>query len=132
MSGSLRRCAKSQARVLAFFPDPIDFGSGNYKHQQNTRASDEASQGTMERLQHHEHFLVSFPAEHIIQVTLNRPEKLNCINKATSHEIAQIWDLLDNDENLRAGIITGAGRAFCTGADLEGSCHWILSKETNN
>ncbi|KAL1836790.1 hypothetical protein VTJ49DRAFT_4647 [Mycothermus thermophilus] len=67
---------------------------------------------------HHQHFYVSYPAEHVIQVTINRPDKLNCINKATSREIAQVWEQLDNDESLWVGIITGVGRAFCTGADL--------------
>ncbi|KIV99311.1 uncharacterized protein PV09_08972 [Verruconis gallopava] len=66
-----------------------------------------------------EHFNVSFPDERIIQVTLNRPEKLNCINKATSREIQKIWESFDQDESLWVGIITGNGRAFCTGADLE-------------
>lgn len=65
---------------------------------------------------------MTFPDERIVQVTINRPQKLNCIDKATSREIAKIWDLLDNDENLWVGIITGAGRAFCTGADLGGKC----------
>lgn len=67
-----------------------------------------------------EHFYVSFPQERILQITLNRPEKLNCINKATSQEIQRVWELFDQDETLWIGIITGAGRAFCTGADLQG------------
>lgn len=66
------------------------------------------------------HFIVSFPLEHVVQVTLNRPEKLNCIDKATSQEVAEVWEHLDNDETLWVGIITGVGRAFCTGADLHG------------
>ncbi|KAJ9630495.1 hypothetical protein H2203_001017 [Taxawa tesnikishii (nom. ined.)] len=65
------------------------------------------------------HFNVTFPEEWIVQVTLNRPEKLNCIDTATSVEIQEIWELFDQDESLWVGIITGAGRAFCTGADLE-------------
>jgi enoyl-CoA hydratase/carnithine racemase len=69
-----------------------------------------------------QHFHISFPQEHIIQVTLNRPEKLNSINKATSREIAEIWECFDQDESLWVGIITGVGRAFCTGADLHGRC----------
>jgi enoyl-CoA hydratase/carnithine racemase len=69
-----------------------------------------------------QHFNVSFPAEHVVQVTINRPDKLNCINKATSREIADIWERLDQDESLWVGIITGVGRAFCTGADLHGKC----------
>jgi enoyl-CoA hydratase/carnithine racemase len=70
--------------------------------------------------QHFENFDVTFPDERVVQVTINRPQKLNCIDKATSREIAKIWDLLDNDEDLWVGIITGTGRAFCTGADLGG------------
>ncbi|RDL33295.1 Uncharacterized protein BP5553_08734 [Venustampulla echinocandica] len=65
------------------------------------------------------HFYVSFPQERIVQVTLNRPEKLNCIDQATSREIQQVWELFDQDESLWVGIITGVGRAFCTGADLQ-------------
>ncbi|KAJ5623518.1 Crotonasecore [Penicillium lividum] len=64
------------------------------------------------------HFNVSFPHERVVQVTLNRPEKLNSINKETSAKIAEIWELFDQDESLWVGIITGNGRAFCTGADL--------------
>ena len=67
-----------------------------------------------------EHFSVTFPRERILQVTLNRPDKLNCINKATSREIAGVWEQFDRDESLWVGIITGVGRAFCTGADLIG------------
>ncbi|CAD0098991.1 unnamed protein product [Aureobasidium mustum] len=52
-------------------------------------------------------FNVSFPDERIVQVTLNRPDKLNCIDQATSKEIAQIWEWFDQDESLWVGIITG-------------------------
>ncbi|WPH04750.1 ClpP/crotonase [Acrodontium crateriforme] len=69
--------------------------------------------------QQYPHFLVTFPRERVIQVTLNRTAKLNCINKKTSQEIEHIWKVLDEDEGLSVGIITGVGRAFCTGADLE-------------
>lgn len=66
------------------------------------------------------HFKVSFPDDKIVQVTLNRPEKLNCIDLPTSREIQEIWELFDQDESLWVGIITGTERAFCTGADLQG------------
>ncbi len=69
-----------------------------------------------------QHFQVSFPGDRIVQVSLNRPEKLNCINKATSREIAEIWERFDQDETIWVAIITGVGRAFCTGADLIGKC----------
>ncbi|KAJ5699029.1 enoyl-hydratase isomerase family protein [Penicillium macrosclerotiorum] len=70
------------------------------------------------RTQEYRHFSVSFPHERVVQVTLNRQDRLNCINKATSREIQEIWELFDQDESLWVGIITGSGRAFCTGADL--------------
>jgi len=66
---------------------------------------------------------VSFPQERIIQVKLNRLDKLNCIDKTTSRELQEIWEAFDKDESLWVGIITGAGRAFCTGADLNGMLH---------
>lgn len=75
----------------------------------------------------YKHFDVSFPDEHIVQVTLNRPGKLNCIDQATSKEIAQIWEWFDQDESLLVGIITGNGRAFCTGADLGGKLDGIAA-----
>ncbi|KAM7200343.1 hypothetical protein V8F20_005320 [Naviculisporaceae sp. PSN 640] len=78
-------------------------------------------------------FTVSFPGEHIVQVTLTNTRKLNCIDKATSKEIAGIWDQLDQDETLWVGIITGTGRAFCTGADLhadDGEPEWNKMNET--
>lgn len=55
-----------------------------------------------------------------MQVTINRPEKLNCVDLPTSRQITRIWELFDEDESLWVGIITGVGRAFCTGADLAG------------
>ena len=67
-----------------------------------------------------QNFNVTFPDERVVQVTLNRPKKLNSIDLATSREIAEIWEHFDRDESLWVGIITGVGRAFCTGADLHG------------
>lgn len=68
-----------------------------------------------------EHFRVTFPQEKVVQVTLTRTDKLNCVDKATSREIAEIWEAFDQDESLLVGVITGEGRAFCTGADLHGA-----------
>lgn len=68
----------------------------------------------------YKHFKVTFPQDRIVLITLDRQKQLNCIDKATSREIAEIWELFDQDDSLWVGIITGAGRAFCTGADLHG------------
>ncbi|KAI0592883.1 enoyl-hydratase [Biscogniauxia sp. FL1348] len=65
------------------------------------------------------HTLVSFPAPHILLVTLNNPAQLNAIPRAQHFGLAQLWDWYDAEPALRAAVLTGAGRAFCAGADLK-------------
>ena len=57
-------------------------------------------------------------SENIATITLNRPEKLNAFTNKMLHEIIAAFDLTDADDDVRAVIVTGAGRAFCAGADL--------------
>lgn len=54
----------------------------------------------------------------VMTVTLNRPDKLNAMNGEMLEEIIQAIDIADEDDAVRAVIFTGAGRAFCAGADL--------------
>lgn len=56
--------------------------------------------------------------DHILTITLHRPEKLNAFTDAMVHELLAAFDRADADDNVRAVIVTGAGRAFCAGADL--------------
>ncbi len=56
--------------------------------------------------------------EGIATLTLHRPERLNAVNGAMLGEIVQALDAADGDDAVRALIVTGAGRAFCAGADL--------------
>ncbi|MEO0690687.1 MAG: crotonase/enoyl-CoA hydratase family protein [Pseudomonadota bacterium] len=56
----------------------------------------------------------------ILIVTINRPEAKNAMTKAASEAIAEAMDRLDEDDNLRVGILTGAGGTFCSGMDLKG------------
>src|SRR5262245_1897055 len=51
-------------------------------------------------------------------VTLNRPERLNALSGTMLAELLQALELADGDDAVRALIVTGAGRAFCAGADL--------------
>ncbi|KAJ5111023.1 enoyl-CoA hydratase/isomerase family protein [Penicillium argentinense] len=80
----------------------------------------------------YQNFIVSFPDERILQITLNRPQKLNSIDKATSREIQAVWEAFDQDESLWVGIITGNGRAFCTGADLQEWNRMNQTREVNS
>ena len=54
----------------------------------------------------------------VVIVTLNRPEKLNAVNLEMRLEILDLLDELEVDDEIRVVIVTGAGRAFCAGADI--------------
>ena len=54
----------------------------------------------------------------ILTITLNRPEKLNAFTGTMLAEMIDAFDRADADDAVRAIIVTGAGRAFCAGADL--------------
>ncbi|WP_334188988.1 crotonase/enoyl-CoA hydratase family protein [Noviherbaspirillum sp.] len=54
----------------------------------------------------------------VATITLNRPEKLNAYNAKMREELIALFDETDADDNVRVVIVTGAGRAFCAGADL--------------
>src|SRR5690554_1986640 len=54
----------------------------------------------------------------IATITLNRPEKLNAYNAQMREELIALFDETDADDNVRVVVVTGAGRAFCAGADL--------------
>ena len=56
----------------------------------------------------------------ILTITLNRPEALNAFNNEMLFELIDACDKADADDNVKAIIITGAGRGFCAGADLSG------------
>jgi len=54
----------------------------------------------------------------IATLTLDRPDRLNAINATMGEELPAAFDLIDRDDQIRAVIVTGSGRAFCAGADL--------------
>src|SRR3954452_8854933 len=55
----------------------------------------------------------------VLLITMNRPDALNAINGDLAQGILDAVDRLDNDPELTAGVLTGAGRGFCSGMDLK-------------
>lgn len=56
----------------------------------------------------------------VLVMTMNRPEARNAMDRATSEALAAALDELDARDDLRLGIVTGAGGTFCSGMDLKG------------
>ena len=59
-------------------------------------------------------------ADGVGTVILNRPDKLNALDTVMLEELLAVLEQADADDGVRALIVTGAGRAFCAGADLSG------------
>lgn len=55
----------------------------------------------------------------ILLITINRPDKLNATNQRLHWELTQVWQVVDADPKTRVAVITGAGRAFSAGGDLD-------------
>ena len=67
-----------------------------------------------------EHPLQLDKQDHVAIVTLDRPEKLNALSGALQTALHEAISEVRDDDNVRVAIITGAGRGFCSGADLTG------------
>jgi 2-(1,2-epoxy-1,2-dihydrophenyl)acetyl-CoA isomerase len=68
-------------------------------------------------MQNFEHLLVERTG-HVLTVTLNRPERLNAFHGAMAAELLAVVTGADADDDVRAIVLTGAGRGFCAGADV--------------
>jgi enoyl-CoA hydratase/carnithine racemase len=56
--------------------------------------------------------------DHVLTITLHRPDRLNAFTERMAEELVTAFDRADGDDEVRAVVLTGAGRAFCAGADL--------------
>ncbi len=57
--------------------------------------------------------------DRVLRITMNRPEKLNASGEKGHGEQGRIWKEFDADPGMNVALITGAGRAFCAGGDIE-------------
>jgi enoyl-CoA hydratase/carnithine racemase len=57
--------------------------------------------------------------DQVLTITLNRPDRLNAFTATMADELIDAIDRADTDDDVRAVVLTGAGRGFCAGADLQ-------------
>ena len=67
----------------------------------------------------YQHILFEYREPHILWVTLNRPEVLNAADKQLHTELVALWDTIERDPKAEVVVVTGAGRAFSAGGDLQ-------------
>lgn len=72
----------------------------------------------MDDLSKYEHLDIVI-ADAVATVTINRPDVLNGLNPAAHLEMERVWDELDERDDVRVAVLTGAGRAFSAGGDLK-------------
>ncbi|MGU3492963.1 enoyl-CoA hydratase/isomerase family protein [Xanthobacteraceae bacterium A53D] len=77
----------------------------------------------------YQRILFDRPADGVLRLTLNRPERLNALDAIGHSEITEVWRVIDQDKSVRSVILTGAGRAFSAGGDLDVVDHMIHSFE---
>ena len=73
----------------------------------------------MSRYEHFQHLLFDLAPNGVLKVTLNRPEHYNATNERMHAELGDVWRAVDEDDSVRVVVVTGAGRAFCAGGDLD-------------
>ncbi|KAF2003650.1 ClpP/crotonase [Amniculicola lignicola CBS 123094] len=81
----------------------------------------------------YEFFNVTFPAEYVAHVEINRPEKMNAFHEIMWHNLSKIFKKLSYDPNVRSVILTGAGdRAFTAGLDVQAASQGTLSRTASD
>ena len=83
-----------------------------------------------DRYAHFTKLQIDFPTERVLRITLNRPEALNAVDAETHKQLTYIWRTIDEDRDINAVIITGAGKAFSAGGDLRMAQKMLTDHET--
>ena len=63
--------------------------------------------------------LINRPHPRVLRVVMNRPEKLNAADGEMHADLTEIWRVIDTDPSVNAVLLTGAGKAFSAGGDLD-------------
>jgi enoyl-CoA hydratase/carnithine racemase len=74
-------------------------------------------------------FLYEKTAKGVVTITLNRPERLNALTFEVYRELTDIFAALRNEPDVRVVVITGAGRAFCSGGDVHDIIGELFSRD---
>ncbi|MBW2236964.1 MAG: enoyl-CoA hydratase/isomerase family protein, partial [Deltaproteobacteria bacterium] len=67
----------------------------------------------------------------VAELTLNRPERMNAYTPQMGAELVRAFRRLGEDDSVRVIVVTGAGRAFCAGADLGRGDETFAGRETD-
>ena len=68
----------------------------------------------------------------VAQITLHRPERLNAFTAEMGRGLEEAYRRCDEDDDIRAVVVTGAGRAFCAGADLSRGAETFAAQEAGS
>lgn len=71
--------------------------------------------------------VVDRPGPHLMRISMNRPDALNALNATMTAELTSAFRVSAADSSIRAVVLTGVGRAFCSGLDLRGYGHTTRS-----
>src|SRR6476660_4686121 len=72
-----------------------------------------------ERYARFSRLLIDRPHPRVLRVVMNRPEKLNAADGEMHADLTEIWRVIDTDPSVNAVLLTGAGKAFSAGGDLD-------------
>jgi enoyl-CoA hydratase len=72
-----------------------------------------------DRYQAYQSLRFAYPAERVLEITMDRPGRLNAADATLHRELAEVWRTVDADPDINAVILKGAGRGFSAGGDFE-------------